>query len=137
MGSTKVTIEEVIRAARERRLSRDIPGPFTRDGEVWLGYTNLDAGVCSITGKALATSLFCWDHRISDGVGRPEWTLGEDSFPGARHIDGSPCNRTSCNTQSRCPQCRQYNTLQVENEAWATVTRCSNCPYEFRFSIGD
>lgn len=134
---------EVVAGERPRQM----PPLFLRDGEVFLWFSNFDAGVCTRSGKALVEVTVCWDHRISSGPGyEGEWKLGENSFPVTRHVDGTFCTETpsgrpvsTCHSQSRCPSCRQFNTLEVEHEAWADVTTCRtlNCDYRSRFSIGD
>lgn len=128
-----------------------VPKPYTRPGEVFLGYVNLDAGVCVYHGVALASGMFCWDHRVTDPAycARPVWELGEDRFTCARHLDGTPCtlrmgtvNETilvNCHSQARCPECRQYNTLTVDQGSYGDTTTCRTpgCDYHNYHSIGD
>ena len=150
MTSDKVTPEQLAAARAEMDfLNTSIPEPWTRPGEVWLGYLSLDAGVCSKTGKALANSRFCWDRRISIGPGYDavEWRLGEDIFDSVRHLDGTDCPSGSrCYSQLQCPVCKQYNTLHTKLLPYGDEVTCTNpngagwrksCTYNKYHSIGD
>jgi hypothetical protein len=120
-----------------------IPSPmWTREHEFLVRITSQFAGVCSIDGKPLMAGQFAWDHRISSGPsydGRP-WKFGEDPFPCVRHADGTECAAgLSSFTQPRCPECHQYNSLNVAQEAYGDRTTCRTprCTYTSYYSIGD
>lgn len=128
---------------------------FTRDHEMMLFVTASDAGRCGKCGKDLAEGMFCWDHRITDGM-IGEWKLGEDRFTSVRPADGSqgchgaftgftrddgsivPASESYyCFSMPRCPECRQYNSLNTRQEAYGDDVTCTECGWHAWYSIGD
>lgn len=120
------------------------PVLWVRPGEVQYAITNLDAGICRATRKTLVGALMCWDHRITMDMfmQHGDWQLGEDTFPAARHADGTPpCSEHSreCPTVVRCPKCRAEDSLTVDQRAYGNMTTCTadGCDYSHWYDIGD
>lgn len=128
-------------------LAAGIPSFFLRPGEVAFAVLNPEAGPCSNCHRMLAAVMCCWDHRITADYCRPAvWQLGEDRFDTLRHADGFDCRQWAPGDigpwfylRPRCPQCNEYDTLILRQEAYGDRTTCSTdgCRYERWYDIGD